>query len=239
MRNNMRCPNGRYRCCFAWGVTSALVLICGASATHGAVVDIELVALSAPGGSDVVPMLPISESAVAAGSTFFVEVWTQTTHANGLASVSFDMAFDSTLATGVGVTHTALFFELQNGTIDNPSGLVNDVSGSHLGPCTDEVGVPPNWARVAVIEMSALGGGTLVVQSASTGSAAFGTAICAVGDVDPADASFGGTSLQIIDGDIPAVTEWGLLVMGLLVLVAGTLVISRAGNAYPHLRRMR
>ena len=228
MRSNMEGRNGRRRYYIAWAMTSIFVLMHGAAETLGAVVDINLVALSAASGSDTASSLPASQSTVAPGSTFFVEVWAQTTHPNGLTSVSLDIAFDSTLATGVSITHAALFSELQNGTIDNPNGLVDDLSGSHLGPCTDAVGVSPNWARVTVIEMSALGEGTLLLESAPTGSPAFGTAICAVGDVDPAEVSFGAIGLHMIEGDIPAVSEWGLLVMGLLVLVAGTLVMPRA-----------
>ena len=227
MRSNTERQNRRRRFCSACGVAFIFALAHGAEETLGAIVDINLVILSAPSGSDTGSSLPVSQSVAAPGSTFFVEVWAQTTHPNGLTSVSLDIAFDSTLATGVSITHTALFSELQNGTIDNPSGLVDDLSGSHLGPCADAVGVSPNWARVAVMETSALGEGTLLLVSAPTGSPAFGTAICAVGDIDPAEVSFGEITLHIIGGDIPAVSEWGLLVMGLLVLVAGTLVMPR------------
>ena len=72
------------------------------------------------------------------------------------------------------------------------------------------------------------GEGALLLESAPTGSPAFGIAICAVGDIDPAEVSFGTINLHITEGDIPTVSEWGLLVMGLLVLVAGTLVMPRA-----------
>jgi hypothetical protein len=227
MRSNIERRNGRRGYCIACAATSVFVLMHGAGETLGAIVDINLVVLSAPSGSDTVASLPASQSTVGPGSAFFVEVWAQTTHPNGFTSVSLDIAFDSVLATGVSITHTALFSELQNGTIDDPGGLVDDLSGSHLGPCTDEVGVSPNWARVAVVEMSALGQGTLLLVSAPTGTPAFGTAICAVGDIDPGEVSFGEVTLHIIGGEIPAVSTWGLVAMTLLLLVTGTLVVAR------------
>ena len=233
MRSDIQRRNGRRGYCIAFAATSVFVLMHGAAETLGAIVDINLVVLSAPSGSDTIASLPASQSTAAPGSAFFVEVWAQTTHPNGFTSVSLDMAFDSTLATGVSVTHTELFSELQNGTIDDPGGLVDDLSGSHLGSCTDEVGVSPNWARVAFIEMSALGEGTLLLESGPTGSPAFGTAICAVGDVDPAEVVFGATILHVMVGDVPAVSEWGMLVMTLLVLTAGTLVFVRRRAASP------
>lgn len=231
MRSKIERRDGRCRYCIAWGVASVFVLMHGSEKTFGAVVDINLVALSTPSGSDTAASLPPTQSTVAPGASFFVEIWAQTTHSNGLTSVSLDLVYDGSLVDGIGITHTALFPELHSGTIDNPSGLVDDLSGSHLGPCTDEVGVSPNWARVAVIEMSPLGEGALLLESAPTGSPALGAAVCAFGDIDPVGVSFGTISLYITDDEIPAVSEWGLLVMGLLVLVAGTLVMPRVrGN---------
>ena len=141
MRSKIERRDGRCRYCIAWGVASVFVLMHGAEETFGAVVDINLVALSTPSGSDTAASLPPTQSTVAPGASFFVEIWAQTTHSNGLTSVSLDLVYDGSLVDGIGITHTALFPELHSGTIDNPSGLVDDLSGSHLGPCTDEVGV--------------------------------------------------------------------------------------------------
>ncbi|MCH7995689.1 MAG: hypothetical protein IIB57_14770, partial [Planctomycetes bacterium] len=59
------------------------------------------------------------------------------------------------------------------------------------------------------------------------GSLVFGTAVCGVGDLDPANITYGAVSVIVGDLNIPAVSEWGLIVMFLLVLVAGTLVYMR------------
>jgi len=101
------------------------------------------------------------------------------------------------------------------------------LSGSHLSPCVDQVGFAPTWARVAVIDMQAIASGSLVVASADTGMLALGTAICGVGDLTPSDVSYGSATLLITGDAIPATSEWGVALMGLLLLIAGTLAITR------------
>lgn len=192
---------------------------------------VELVALLGAGPADVVTTLPTPQPIFAPGTTFFVEVWAQTGNIDGLSSVSIDVAFDAGLATVVSVTHSALFFELQNGVIDNTNGLVDDLSGSHFGPCSDHVAVAPDWGRVAIIELAADALGSMSISSRPTDSLVFGTAVCGVSDLDPANITYGAVSVIVGDLNIPAVSEWGLIVMFLLVLVAGTLVYMRRRSA--------
>ena len=159
--------------------------------------------------------------------SFIVEVWAQTGNIDGLSSVSVDVAFDTGLATVVSVAHSALFFELQNGVIDNTNGFVDDLSGSHFGPCSDHVAVASDWGRVASIEMTADALGSMSITSGPTGSLVFGTAVCGIGDLDPANITYGTVTVIVRNPNIPAVSEWGLIVMSLLVLVVGTLVYKR------------
>lgn len=203
--------------------------VCSSAATRasGAVATIELVTLAAAGPDDSVAILPTSEGALEPGSTFFVEVWAQTTNSNGLSSVSIDITYSTSLASAVSITHTSLFFELQHGVIDDANGLVDDLSGSHLGACSDQVAVAPNWGRVAIIEMTADAEGFLTIRSSETSSIVYGTAICSVGDVDPANITYGAANVTIGDPSIPAVCAWGLIVMSLLVLTVGTLAFTR------------
>jgi len=206
-----------------------LLYLMTASAASGAVVDFRLTNLSTPSGSDTAATVPTSLSSFAIGSSIFLEVWVQTTNTNGLSSASLDLLFDSSLATAVSVTHSSIFPTLTHSSVDNPSGVIDELSGSHLGPCTDAIAVAPQWARVAVVEFTADADGPLSIQAAATGSLVYGTALCGLGDVDPADIGFGSVAATVGGAAIPAASTWGLVAMSLSILVAGTIVLRRVG----------
>lgn len=203
---------------------TAVVFLVVASAASGGVVDFQLTALSAPSGIDTTVTVPTSQPAFALGSSIFLEVWVQTSNPNGVSSASLDLLFNSSLTTAVSVAHSSLFSALTHVSIVNPSGVVDDLSGSHLGPCTDAVAVAPNWVRVAMIEFTADANGLLTIQAVATGSPVYGTALCGLGDVAPANVSFDSVSVSIGDAAIPATSTWGLIVMSLSVLAVGTVV---------------
>jgi hypothetical protein len=166
------------------------------------------------------------------GESLFLEVWVQTTDPNGLSSASVDLSFNASLVTGVAITHSSIFSELTHGTIDNASGQVDDLSGSHLGPCSDAVAVAPDWARIAVVEFTADADGVLLIEAAETGSEVYGTAICGVGDIDPGSIIYDSVTVTVGDAAIPVVSTWGLVAMTLLVLIAGTLLLGPKQCAY-------
>lgn len=192
---------------------------------HGAPAEIRLIVVASPSPSDVTATLPPTLSYVHESTPFYCEVWAQTTNASGLSSVSLDLLFDPVLVSGVSIIHSTLFGGLTNGSIDNTSGVIDDLSGSHVGPCTDAVAVAPNWARVAIIDMSAIGYGTTSLQAAATGSPAFGTAICGVGDISPAQIQYSAAALGIGEPLVPTVSQWGLVILALCLLLAGTVVL--------------
>ncbi len=204
------------------------VAACLSAATRasGTVATIELVTLATAGPNDDVAILPTSESVFLPGTTFFVEVWAQTTDPNGLSSVSLDITYDTSLASAASITHSSIFSDAPNGVIDDANGIVDDLSGSHLAQCSD-VAVVPNWSRAAIVEMTADAEGFLAIQASETSSLAYGTAICGVGDIDPASITYGAANVVIGDPGIPAVSAWGLIVMSLLVLTTGTLAFTR------------
>lgn len=169
---------------------------------HGAfaqTADIRLVALPSASASDTLTTLPTSSTQLLNDASFVVEMWAQTTHANGLSSVSADVAFTSALASVNNITHSATFNVLTSGTINNTNGTIDNLSGSHLGPCSDAVGMSPNWARVAILNMTASASGTLVVQTAPAGSPIYGTAICGVGNLADAQIVFGSVSVDLVE----------------------------------------
>ena len=132
-----------------------------------------------------------------------------------------------------GVTHTTLFSELPSGDVDNAAGLVVGLSGSHLSPCVDQVGVVPTWARVAILEVQTAGSGSLVIESADTGLPALGTAICGVGDLSPSQVAYGSTTLTVAPPIIPTVSHWGLVFLTGSLMTVGMMTIKRRshGNA--------
>lgn len=203
--------------------TICILLI--ASTTRAQTAELRLVARSTPSGSDVTTGLPASEAHFGMGATFYIEIWTQTTHTNGLSSVSLDIAYNASLAHAVTITHTSLFSALTHGTFDNGAGIVNDLSGSHLGPCTDAIGVTPSWARVAFVQMTAVASsGVLFVQSGPTGSPIYETDVCGIGNIIPA---FGEAAIGLGDTNIPTVSEWGLLALALSFTIAASILIGR------------
>jgi hypothetical protein len=202
-----------------------LVLWAAAPPAWGAVVEVRPVILESQSPADTAAALPTTQSYVNEGQPFYCEVWAQTSHASGLSSVSFDLSFDPGIVMATGLTHSVLFSGLTNGAIDNGNGVVQDVSGSHVGPCTDAIGVAPNWARVAIIELNSVGYMATSLQTGPTGMPAFGSAICGVGDIDPAQIQYGGVAVEFGDAEIPTVSEWGLAVLALGVLIAATVIL--------------
>ncbi|MCI0493045.1 MAG: hypothetical protein L0Z07_08925 [Planctomycetes bacterium] len=205
----------------------SLTLLFTSFSARAAVVDYRLTALPVPSVSDTAAIVPASQPNFAIGSSIFLEVWVQTTSTNGISSASLDVHFNASVATAIGVTHSSIFNTLINSAINNPSGIINDLSGSHLGPCTDGVAVIPNWARVAIIEFSADADGVLSIQATVTGSPTYGTALCGLGDVDPLNIGFNSMAVGVGDAVIPAASTWGLITLSLLVLSAGTIALLR------------
>ncbi len=198
-----------------------------AAGKGGTVAVIELVPLSAAGSGDTTSELPAPLDQVDPGESFVVEVWARTDNSMGLSSVSTTISFDPAIAMVDSVIHTVLFSELLSGDVDNDAGLVVGLSGSHLSSCSDQVGVAPNWARVAMIQMQAVGSGLLVVESADTELPALGTAICGVGDLPPSQVAYGTATLTVTAPPIPTVSQWGLMALALMLLSAGTVAIAR------------
>lgn len=211
----------------------AMVVLMAASpptAVAQTVATVELVPVSTAGPSDTSTTLPTPLTLVGPGGSFILEVWARTDNPQGLSSVSTTVQFDPTLAIVSVVTHTALFPELPSGSVDNAAGFVAGLSGSHLSSCVDQVGVTPTWARVALLDMQATGSGSLVIQSADTGQPALGTAICGVGDLLPSQVAYGSATLTVTAPPIPTVSQWGLLVLVLLVLIIGSVTIMRQSS---------
>ncbi len=145
---------------------------------------------------------------------FNLEVWAQTlNHATGLAAVSADINFDPSqlqVTSSInfpfgnggtpGVFNTFDFFSTFNSSVDNVAGKVDDLSGGHNGCAASVLGDgPTNWARVAVVEMQAVVGGSPTIVPAGTGNPVFGLAPCGLSDLAQSSISYFGINEPTAD----------------------------------------
>ncbi len=172
-------------------VCFASILRCG-DAYGSPRVSLRVIAVQPSGPDDEIDVLPMSRTRVLDGSSFFLELWASTAEPAGLASVYADLDFGQGPLKAVAVTTTEIFELFPNGFVNDRG--VDDMGGSHLGPvnCADPVGVGPQWARVAVVEMQVDGVGAVAVTVADSDSPVFGIAICGeLGNVSLEDIDFG------------------------------------------------
>lgn len=166
------------------------------------VVDIELIPLSLASPTDTSPLLPTAQPNIRVGEAFVVEVWAQTVRPNGFGSVSADLTYNGSRTPVTNIVHTSTFNTFPSGSFNNGLGVINDLSGSHpvvVPPCSDLVGAQPSWARVAILQMNASTLGSSLIASGPTGNPIYGTATCGtVGDVDPADISYGSVLVNVV-----------------------------------------
>ncbi len=210
---------------------SAAVLVAVASGGTAAgagepAVSIELVVLGIPSPADELEALPLPQAEIELGEPCYVELWARTIDPRGLAQVTVDILFDASLASVIGITHTPLFDLFPHGMIDNVSGIVDELSGSHApggSGCSDEVGVA-GWARVAVMEMSANAPGTLTIQSTDADSMVYFVGVC--GSLEEPTVAYGAAEVAIGAG-VPALRVRGSWAMLLFLAVAGILVLHR------------
>lgn len=176
-----------------------------ATAVVSANVDIAVIGVSSPSASDVTAVLPVSLTEVPVGESFFVEVWTRTTHAGGLAMVSIDLGFPAGLSDVLAVQHTALFGVFPAGSLDNTNGLVDNLSGSHAPAspaCSDLVGVGA-WARLASVQMLPVAVGTMTISADPSQDDVFVVSEC--GSLSPPSVTYGSTMIDVVASAPPSV----------------------------------
>jgi len=124
-------------------------------ATAGAaspVVDVRLVPVDSPTQDDS-NSLPTEVTAVAVGSTYFVEIWIQESHPqfDGSVGGQVDVYYETEFSDAVAVINKD-FDQFPSGTIDDAAGRVDDLGG---GKNAIGLGSEPLWARLGYIEMVA------------------------------------------------------------------------------------
>jgi VCBS repeat-containing protein len=122
------------------------------------IIDVALVALGQPSAGNSLGTLPSSLSQIAAGTTYFVEVWIQDIDQPGvgISGGTIDLGYNSAPADVAALSHGGLFNLLTTGLIDDAIGLINDFGG---GTFQTSVGTAPTWARLGYIEVAATAAG--------------------------------------------------------------------------------
>ncbi len=172
------------------------------------------------------------------GSIVYVELWVTLAGqpANGLACAYADLSYSPTElidATEPARSNPVLPIEVVPASFDDGAGEVRD-----LGGCQDvsktldlDLGIG-EWVMFKRVRMIGIArGGPVTLNVQPSGSLFAGTAI--IGDpfpVDSADISVEQAPTFDIVMPIPTVTDWGLAVMALSVLAAGTVMIVRRGG---------
>ena len=111
-----------------------------------------LVALDSPSSSDTTTTLPTSVKKISASQTYYLELWTSDKgYVNtGLTSAYIDLGFPSDAVTVTDVSYSSDFTLFNDETV--LSGTIDELGGSSLEV---DVGIEPEWARVAVVEILA------------------------------------------------------------------------------------
>ncbi len=115
-------------------------------------VAVSLIALTNPSANDLVNTLPDSIGHVNIGDTYFVELWVSDVGDinTGVTSAYLDLLYPSSSSTVIQLVHSDLYNLFASGTVMGD--LLDELGGSSL---PGNIGIEPQWARVAVIEVLA------------------------------------------------------------------------------------
>ena len=154
-------------------------------------------------------MPPQSDDPLGVADPFYVEIWASNVSGTqpGLACVSEDVSYDTLLADAVPPVVDGPLFPINAvlPVFDDPSGLVDDVSGCQTIPGTDFLGVD-EWTMVDRVEMTPADSGMFCVDLADAANIFIGVSL--IGDpqnLDPAEVSYEFRCVEIggICGDCP------------------------------------
>lgn len=207
--------------CFSWSGMDV--------AAQSTDVTVAIVPRAVASPNDVAAALPDSLTQFPQGH-MVVEVWAQTLAPEGLVQVSVDFSYPANSFTVTSVTHSSIFSLFTVDTLDTINGIVDDLSGSvppAVPACSGQVGAAPQWARVAIIDMQAFADGPADLVVGPANNVVFVVANC--GSITPPPVTFVSASITVgsTGAPIPTVSSWGLLVMTLLSLIAGSIQIRR------------
>jgi len=131
-------------------------------------------AVNAPTATETVNNLPTSIQAVSVGDTYHVELWASDVGAvnTGVTSAYVDLVFDAAKTNVVSINHGTIYSLFVTGTTG--AGVIDELGGTTF----NQVGIEPEWGRVATIEVnaSAASQATYSMLPSTTGVAAWGRA---------------------------------------------------------------
>lgn len=117
---------------------------------------VQVVAVTTPSTVATIRTLPTSIGVATVGDTYYAEVWATDTsvHEAGLSSVYVDLLWPALLADAkLPVDHGPTYRVFRSGDIG--PGIVDELGGSTV----EKIGIAPDWALVAIIEINATAAG--------------------------------------------------------------------------------
>ncbi|GAG13282.1 unnamed protein product, partial [marine sediment metagenome] len=134
-----------------------------------------LVAGDVPSAFEMTTSLPGSIAGVPVGSTYYLELWTSDIGFlnTGVTSAYVDLSWDAAISSAMSIDHGTIYVFFTSGAI--AAGFIDELGGSTFSA----VGIEPEWARVAVVELTADTEGivTYALGESSTGVSALGRGV--------------------------------------------------------------
>jgi hypothetical protein len=173
------------------------------SGSYGSLdVAIEVVVLGAQSGTDTTTTLPDSIESIANGQTYYLEVWVSDVGDinTGIISAYVDLSFPDAAASVTSISHGSTFTVFMSDSAG--TGTIDELGGSTVD---EGIGVEPEWARVAIVEMYADAAAPPRVEfelsSSSTGVSAYGRGGIGWEDIWLGDISVPYCSYADVSGD--------------------------------------
>lgn len=129
-------------------------------------VDVELVPTTSLSADDILSDLPAGHDnalAITVGQGYYVEVWVRNTSdtPTGISGGYLDLLYATAFTDATGLDHGSIFDTLEEGIVDDPSGLVDDFGGVTFD--TDKG--DDEWVRLGWVEYLCTAGGTVTVEA--------------------------------------------------------------------------
>lgn len=154
-------------------------------------------------------------------SSFVVELWASDIGDlnTGITGLFVDLDFNPPDLQVTSLTNSATFSTLADGSFDNGAGTVTNFGGTNFSP----QGIEPTWVKIGEVAFTASNEGPSdIISSLGVGGlGVFGRPPPGPGETRLGDTTYGCTV------PVPTVSQWGTVVLTLLLATAGTLLFGR------------
>lgn len=102
---------------------------------RGELIDVQLRAVASPTVGDTIADPPTSLVDVPLGNTFYLETWIKDVGSPlyGVSGGYLDIAYDTAKFDAMAISHGSLYTTFTTGTVNDTTGLIDELGGSYLG----------------------------------------------------------------------------------------------------------